>query len=71
MMYLFDIILFSILVIAALVIGFWWSLILVMAHGDRGLIETVLAAIGLLAAYRWWKKRRQDDAGDAADIKIK
>jgi len=60
MPYLFDIVLMIVVVGAALVIGFWWSLLLVVANNDRGLIETGLAAIGLLAAYRWWQNRHSN-----------
>lgn len=62
MPYLFDIVLMIVVVGAALIIGFWWSLLLV-ANNDRGLVGTGLAAIGLLAAYRWWQNHHsnQDD----------
>jgi len=67
MPFLFDIVLFTVLVFLAIVIGFVWSILLVAFSGDNDVAMTVLSLFGILHVYRWWKQKRQDRHHDMPD----
>jgi len=67
MPFLFDIVLFTVLVFLAVVIGFVWSILLVGLSGDNDVAMTVLSLFGLVHLYRWWKQKRQDRQHDMPD----
>jgi len=67
-MFVFDVIVFSVLVVAALIFGFVWSILLAAASSERGLGDTLLSVLGLIYIYHWWKQRRHDDTKEPIEI---
>lgn len=67
-MVLLDVIVLSVLVVAAITIGFVWSILLAAAGSERGLGDTLLSVLGIIYIYHWWKKRRHDDTMEPIEV---
>lgn len=67
-MVLLDVIVLSVLVVAAITIGFVWSILLAAASSERGLGDTLLSVLGIIYIYHWWKQRRHDDTMEPIEV---
>lgn len=67
-MVLLDMIVLSVLVVAAITIGFVWSILLAAVGSERGLGDTLLSVLGIIYIYHRWKQRRHDETMEPIEI---